>query len=133
MSLRPQFHLRQSGQGWLAWDVARLIRLSSGLPVVDVPLSGIAELDEAFWYSDDEDSPTCRSVLGHAQLIHEADLRWPIILDSEGRVMDGMHRICKAVSLGRETIRAVRFDKPVAPDHVGVRPGDLPLRPTSSD
>ena len=40
--------------------------------------------------------------------------------------MDGMHRVCKAFIEGRETIAAVQFDEPIAPDHIGKQPDELP-------
>src|SRR6266478_5486448 len=33
-----------------------------------------------------------------------------IILDNSGRVMDGMHRVCKALLQGIDTVAAVQFD-----------------------
>ncbi len=94
--MRKQYHFRESEKGLLAWDVHRLIELSFGLPVEQVPLSDIAELDETFWYGLEGDRPTCRSVALHAGLMERVDLSHPIILSSEGRVMDGMHRVCSA-------------------------------------
>ena len=55
-----------------------------------------------------------------------ADLSFPIILSSDGRVMDGMHRVAKAVLLARSTIKAVQFRDDPEPDYVGVSPDDLP-------
>jgi hypothetical protein len=110
----------------MAWDVRRLVRLSRDLPVREVALSGIRELDEPHWYSEEGDMPTCRSLLGHMRLIDEARLEYPIILDEEGRVMDGMHRVCKAIREGRETLPAVRFETNPPPDYVGRDPQDLP-------
>lgn len=60
------------------------------------------------------------------RLIDAADLSYPIILSASGGVMDGMHRIVKAVLDGRTTIDAVQFDEDPDPDHVGVGPDDLP-------
>lgn len=48
MKLHQQYHFRQSDHGLLAWDVLKLIRLSSDLPVKYVPLSVIKELDENY-------------------------------------------------------------------------------------
>jgi hypothetical protein len=56
----------------------------------------------------------------------ESDLAFPIILSSDGRVMDGMHRICKALLEDRTEIEAVRFVEDPAPDYIGVDPDDLP-------
>jgi hypothetical protein len=50
----------------------------------------------------------------------------PIILSAEGRVMDGMHRIARALLEGRTTVVAVRFVRPIPPDYRNVRPADLP-------
>jgi hypothetical protein len=50
----------------------------------------------------------------------------PVILSRDGRVMDGMHRICKALLLGYGDIEAVRFLEDPKPDYVGVDPDDLP-------
>jgi hypothetical protein len=67
-----------------------------------------------------------RAVVEHARLIAPADLSFPIILSSDGRVMDGMHRVAKAVLLGRATIEAVQFTGDPEPDYIGVHPHELP-------
>ncbi len=123
--MRKQYHFRPSNRGTLAWDVDRLVTLSATFPRTAVPLAAIQELDEPFWFGSGE-APTCRAVAGHAQLIAETDLRFPIILSSDGRVMDGMHRVCKALLAGLPTIEAVRFVDDPAPDYVGVEAGELP-------
>jgi hypothetical protein len=107
----------------LAWDVDRLVRLSSGLPRKRIPLSEIRELDEV-WFGEDE-RPTWRAMLEHVKLMDEADLSFPIILSSTGAVMDGMHRVAKALRQGRTEIEAVQFDEDPEPDHVGVGPKEL--------
>lgn len=124
--MRQQYHLKPSPQGLLSWDVFRLIRLSQTLPIIEVPLSSIQELDEMFWYDVGGAKPTCRNILEHTVLINNADLAYPIILSHEGRVMDGMHRICKAQMLGLETIKAVKFSHYIEPDYIGVEADDLP-------
>jgi hypothetical protein len=91
-----------------------------------VPLSAIRELDEPYWGDDAGRAMTCREVAGHAQLIQECDLGYPVILSSDGRVMDGMHRICKALIEGLDSIEAVRFDHDPEPDYIGVHLDDLP-------
>jgi hypothetical protein len=47
--VRPQYHLRNSDRGLLAWDVRRLIERSATLVPFDLPLDRISEIDEAFW------------------------------------------------------------------------------------
>lgn len=122
--MRKQYFFRQSQRGLLAWDVDRLIELSKGFTPRRVPLSRIRELDET-WVGGDE-RPTWRAMLEHLTLIEEADLAYPIILSADGTVMDGMHRVAKAASLGRDSIAAVQFDHDPPPDHVGRGPDDLP-------
>ena len=65
-------------------------------------------------------------MLDHFRLTEECDLAHPIILDARGRVMDGMHRVCRALREGRETIDAVRFDQDPEPDYIGREPNTLP-------
>ena len=38
-----------------------------------------------------------RAVVAHARLIAEVDVAHPIVLDVHGRVMDGMHRVARAL------------------------------------
>jgi len=124
--IRQQYHFRNSEQGLLAWDVRRLIELSEDLPVFDIEIEQISELDENHWYAHAGKVPSCRSIIEHARLIDGADLRFPIILDAQGRVMDGMHRVCKALRDGHRTITAVQFKSDPSPDYIGVDPKDLP-------
>ena len=123
--MRKQYHFRDGPDGLRAWDVHRLVELTKDLPVVQVPLSAVRELDEPYWYGHG-DIPTCRSVAEHAQLINESDLKFPIILSSDGRVMDGMHRVAKAVMQNISNLPAKRFSQDPEPDYVGVDPDDLP-------
>lgn len=124
--IRTQYYFRHSDHGLLAWDVRRLVELTRGFPFKQVQLTDIAELDETHWYEHEGNSPTCRSLLDHMQLIDEADLSYPIILDRDGRVMDGMHRVCRAVREGKDSVAAVRFVTNPEPDFVGCESGELP-------
>ena len=49
----------------------------------------------------------------------------PIILAKEKFVMDGMHRVAKALKLGHQTIRAVVFKEAPKPDYIDVQPDEL--------
>ena len=124
--MRKQYHLRPSERGLLIWDVDRLVELSKDLPQRAVPLRDIRELDEAYWFGLEGDRPTCRAVADHARLMAEADLRYPIILCADGRVMDGMHRVAKAYTEGRTSIAAVRLVPTPEPDYIDVDPDMLP-------
>ena len=99
--MRKQYHFWPSERGLLAWDVGRLIQLSNGLQRRRVPLREIREIDEVYWFDDEHERPTCRAVLNHMRLIQDVDTSYPIILGADGRVMDGMHRVAKALLQGR--------------------------------
>jgi hypothetical protein len=134
--LRPQYHLRRNAQGQLlAWDVRRLVALSAqlGLQPQWVPLAQIAELDERYWFTEPGDEPTPRAVAAHCQQVQAADTRYPIVLDSAGRLMDGMHRALKRLNQGHTHIWAVRLPHTPPPDQVGVAADDLPYGDEDGD
>ena len=122
--VRKQYHFRPSESGLLAWNVDRLIALTASLPVEQVPLTAVRELDTAYWFGGQ--APTVREVVVHLRLVEEADLAYPIVLDPDGGVMDGMHRVAKALLAGHDTITARRLSALPEPDHSDVRPEDLP-------
>jgi len=123
--MRKQYNFWRGEFGLDAWDVDRLIELSSGLPVIEVEIASIAEIDSTYWYGFGE-VPTVRSVVEHARLMIDADTEWPILLSVGGRVMDGMHRLGKAMLEGAKTIKAVQFSEEIEPDFRNCRPKALP-------
>ena len=130
--MRKQYHFRPSPRGLQAWDVDRLVALTKNLPRFQVRLTAIRELDEPYWFSSGNGDATSRAVIEHARFMAEADLGFPIILSSDGRVMDGMHRVGKALLSGLASIEAVQFQHDPEPDYVGVEPEDLPYETHSS-
>ena len=128
-SLRKQYHFWPSDDGVDAWDVDRLVELSRDLPVEEVPLTSIWELDTAYW----SQPLTVRDVADHARLVQAVDLSYPIILGEDGRVMDGMHRVVRALLEGRETIAAVRFDVHPEPDYRNCDRDALPYPDATED
>jgi len=90
------------------WYVARLITLAKDLEQFEIPLR---HLNVYYKY----DSLTLREMVMHFNAVNEADLNYPIILDEDGEVMDGRHRIMKAIIEGESAIKAVRFDSNPAP------------------
>lgn len=92
---------------WLGddgWSVPRLFELSRNLPIVEIPLDYLC-------LSSTYDKLNLRDMVMHMQAIHDADLSLPIIMSEDGDIMDGRHRIMKAMVLGIEKIKAVRFDE----------------------
>lgn len=120
--MRAQYHIRFTPEGSLIWDVRRLVRLAEGLPTLQVPLDTIRELDEPYWFGGPGDVATCRAVAEHARMIGAVDLAYPVLLSADGRVMDGMHRACRALLMGHTTIAAKRLDPTPEPHY-----RDVPL------
>jgi len=125
MALHQQYHFRESDKGLLAWDVLKLINMTKGFEVVQVALSDIRELKEVYWFGLGA-PPIMEDIVQHAKQIFEADISYPIILCPEGRVMDGMHRVCKASIDGHKYISAVRLTELHKPDYIGKQPDELP-------
>lgn len=116
--MRKQYHFRHSERGVLIWDVDKLTQRTTDLSAIEVPLSKIRELDEPYWYELGGAVPTCRSIAEHMQLVAATDLNYPIIVCPEGRLMDGMHRMVKALMEGRESVMAYQLEVLPEPDYV---------------
>ena len=116
----PERHTRAVPGGRAVYLTERLWRLADGLPVESLPIDRIQEFDEDCWFGGNP--VTCRMVARHAALIQEADLTYPVILSSDGRLMDGGHRIAKAWINGMTTIDAVRFSTDPEPDYIEWEP-----------
>lgn len=125
MSVAPQYHFRRVGADVHIWDVRALLDLADG-PVIELPLDAIAEIDEPYWFDATSDLPTCRAVMAHAAQAAGVDLSYPILLCPDGRVIDGMHRVMKAVITGATTIPARKLAVLPPPDYRNIRPSDLP-------
>jgi len=63
-------------------------------------------------------------VAQHAKRIWDADLTYPVILATDGRLMDGGHRIAKAWLQGMPEVRAVQFVLDPEPDYIIPNDGD---------
>lgn len=104
--ISPQDQMCRLGRH--SWSVPRLFELSRGLPVMDVPLSHLG-----MYYTYEK--LTLRDMVMHMKAVQDADLDSPIILDEDGEIMDGRHRLMKAMLAGADTIKVVRFDENPSP------------------
>ena len=109
----------------MAWDIDKLVASTNDLVPIQVNVQDIRELDENYWYNGPNDVPTCRSMANHMKLALQADPAYPIILSAEGRVMDGMHRILKALILGINELKAYKLKVTPPPDYIDISPSDL--------
>lgn len=95
------------------WSVSRLIALSQELKPFKISMKHLN-------YSECvPKATTTTECVEHVRAINNADLSYPIILDSEGSIMDGRHRIIKALVTNEKSILAVRFDITPEPDYRG--------------
>ena len=94
-----------------SWSVARLFEFAKELPIIDIPIN---HLNLYYVY----EKLTLREMVMHMKAINNADLDCPIILDEDGELMDGRHRLMKTMLLGLNTIKAVRFDENPSPDKI---------------
>lgn len=107
--LKPKDQMCSIGRH--SWSVPRLFELARELPVMEVPLN---HLNLYYTY----EKLTLREMVMHMRAVNDADLDKPIILDEDGELMDGRHRLMKAMLTGAETIKAVRFDENPSPCQV---------------
>ena len=99
----------------LFWNVERLWQLANDLPVERIPLT---EFEDVFasklWFGPE--GITCREFVEKVKAVNEVDLSYPIILASDGWIMDGRTRLQKALLLGKQDIAAVKFVQMPEPD-----------------
>jgi len=89
-----------------AWSIPRLIQLAkeANLQPFAIPLIHI-NVDISM-----NSARTMIDLVEHAYRIAHADLQYPIILSPLGTVLDGWHRIMRAILEEKETTLAVRFE-----------------------
>ena len=122
--MRQQYHIRQVGEDTHVWDVNRLLRLHANVPTQTVALSQVAEIQQAYWFPNTH--PTTADIVEHMRLVEAADLAYPILMDAEGKLMDGMHRVAKALLAGHSHIHAQLLPQTPAPDFINVDVDSLP-------
>lgn len=70
----------------------------------------IKEVDiDAIYSGQCDKTLTISGILTHIKATLDADLQYPIILDEEGFIMNGRHRLMKAIINNIQTIKIVRF------------------------
>jgi hypothetical protein len=111
-------YLKEKGEGaGKIWKKETLFEKSKNLIPYEVSVNNFSELNEIVWFGGPNNvKPSTINIAIHAKRIMLADLKYPIIISAEGRVMDGMHRLCKAWIEKKEKILAVKFDITPEPD-----------------
>ena len=93
-----------SGDNGDTWNMAAVVNYAKNLEVFDIPLKHLC-IDCKI------DNSTIKDFVSHMQMVTDANLEQPIILDDNGRIFDGRHRVAKAILDGKDSIKAVRFIK----------------------
>jgi hypothetical protein len=99
--------------GGKVWTVTNLVARAKGFEPFDLPLAAIyAGVD--VW------TPTgsAYGMAFHMRRALDVDTSYPIILCEEGFIMDGWHRVLRALIDGKATIKAVRFAKTPPHDYL---------------
>lgn len=85
------------------YDVHEAIRLAKDLEVVELPIDQM----NICYISPCQN--TLRSFVEHMKSTLDCDLDHPILLNEDGEIIDGRHRLCKALLHNEKTIKARRF------------------------
>ena len=98
------------------WRIETLWQAVADLPVQEV------DLDRIGWQQDGchnlSHPPLWGELASHCKRAMVADLFYPVIVDRDWQVIDGMHRIIKAYVTGQNTIRAVQLPDMPKPDRM---------------
>ena len=93
------------------WSVARLIKLAEDFPVYEVP---VFTFPTYFWPWEDEQN--LDTFISHVNRVQNSDLDIPLLISPSGGIIDGLHRLCKAVLEKKETIKVKYFKELPSPD-----------------
>lgn len=112
-------HSNSNGGNKHTWLVEKLWIAAKDLKPFPYSIKNFKALDEDIWFGG-KNQPTVRNVLEHHKRVMNSDLNYPIILSETGLVMDGVHRICKAILEGKSEILAVQFLKNPPADKIEI-------------
>ena len=91
----------------MKWDAATMVEFCKrkNYKVFDMPLACV-DLQKTPFILD-----SFSDFIYHAQRVNNADLKYPILLDDDGIICDGWHRIAKALLEGKTSIKAIRMEE----------------------
>ena len=101
-----EFSDRQTFEsGRKRYNVHAAVTLAKDLPVVDMSIEQMYRAYGAPCANEFMD------FVAHVRQTNDADLNCPVLLNEEAVIIDGRHRLAKALLEGRETIKCKKFDK----------------------
>ena len=96
------------GDKYHVWHTEKLWEATKDCPVIQIDMESLKHLYAVCWF-DDNFRPTLRNVVEHFVRMERVDPNYPIILDPQGQLVDGAHRVAKAMAMGQTRIRAVQM------------------------
>lgn len=108
---QPAFNDQMCHLGGEHWSVPRLAKLTADFPIIEIPLAGMCLANTVY-------TLRMRELVMHMKAVLNADMSKPIILDEDGEILDGRHRVMHALLNGHEFIKAVRFERNPIPCRV---------------
>lgn len=85
------------------WEATDLVQYAKGLPVYKLPLKYLDLSIMPFTVTN------VISLANHIKRVNETDLAYPVIVGPSGNILDGWHRVVKALLAGQEFVKAVRL------------------------
>ena len=99
-------------RGKYEWLTVKLIKASEKLETTDLHINSI-DMGVQVW-----DVATFYDFLEHTKRVNDTDLKYPVLQDNEGSIINGWHRIAKAWMKGETTVKARRFVEMPAHDRI---------------
>lgn len=107
-----QYTEDSAGNQWLTSELIQTTK-EQELEIFEIPLKHLCISEKTIG------DMTIRKFVAQMKQVQEVNLDYPIILDEDGSIFDGRHRVAKALLTGEKTIKAVRFNKDPAPTITG--------------
>lgn len=83
--------------------IHKALRKAKDLPVVEMVMTEMYIAYPAF------NIDNLRDFVQHAKMVNDADLSYPVLMNQDGHIIDGRHRLAKALLTGAKTIKVKRF------------------------
>lgn len=87
------------------WEDATLWVAAKGKPIVELGIEELSKMPFCGW-----NSQTLKDIANEYMAVMSADIRFPILVTTDNIVMDGCHRIVKAILEGKTSIEAIVLD-----------------------
>jgi hypothetical protein len=109
INLSDNYYVNREGDQWLTSSLIQQVKEQELIPF-KLPLQCI-NTGMDMW-----DSSTIYKIAYHVRRAYLSDYKYPVILDETGFIMDGWHRVLRALIEDKEYVMAVRFKKTPPPD-----------------